>query len=341
MTRTNQKMIHEIKTKTSSYATVTKNNPIEPLINVSIPVNKCNEYRSDIEQNSGKEFDTKHAYTANDKTANDNVAHTNSGDNIKDNDKCKHETDNTMAHVFTSQTNKTHIDNKNATNVNTTIMTVSDMKHLGTNNTANYKAAPIVQNKVHSYDYKRKDSTKIDYKVTQSQSHGRTNKLDLNKGQHDSKEHNIIKTLKRKIINLFSNDNQLDVSMEQPNHNDIKIPEIDEFTEIKPKVRTYSYHIRNIDPETSEADFHEQLCNGSVTPTHILMYNTGTNGKKSAKINVKQRDVFKVENRDFWPKPIQCRRWVHRDTWYDTNRYHDKDPQYGPNSYRNTKTNNG
>ena len=91
------------------------------------------------------------------------------------------------------------------------------------------------------------------------------------------------------------------------------------------KQKSYRYHVRNIDPDISEIEFKNSLCEGPLSVINMKMFDIGKNGYKSAKIIISSEDSFKVENAQFWPKPMKCRKWLSNREWYAD----DYDDNYG------------
>ena len=81
------------------------------------------------------------------------------------------------------------------------------------------------------------------------------------------------------------------------------------FTAVRRK-KVMSYHISNIDIDVTTNDIYNYMDEGKVKCTHIRVYYG--NSVASARVNIHESDIDIVENCDFWPEGIICRKWQSR-----------------------------
>ncbi|WAR12174.1 hypothetical protein MAR_026354 [Mya arenaria] len=79
--------------------------------------------------------------------------------------------------------------------------------------------------------------------------------------------------------------------------------------------RTRSYFISNIDPDSSEHGLNQYLTDNTLTPVESYVFQCKS-GDLAAKVVVPAHQGYLLEDYNFWPNFMKCRRWMSRRQWY-------------------------
>lgn len=84
--------------------------------------------------------------------------------------------------------------------------------------------------------------------------------------------------------------------------------------------KTLSFFLGNIDIQVSKQDIYDFMLDKNVKPSLVNVY-YGRNGA-GAKINIHFEDEDTINQEDFWPPDITCRKWVNKQEWEKTKSSH-------------------
>lgn len=88
----------------------------------------------------------------------------------------------------------------------------------------------------------------------------------------------------------------------------------DVFFGVVRRKRTSSFYIGNIDQKSTKSGIVHYIESKGPKVTHIAIF-SGRNGKFAAKINVDNEHAELLDQPDFWPNNVRCRKWMSNNRW--------------------------